>query len=72
MCSLERIEEVLRTNEKAIEFLREKRILRRLPPLSETCDNQMMQVKRNETPDGYVWSRPKHKGRKKSIRRGLL
>ncbi len=30
----------------------------------------MTQVKRTETPDGYVWRSPKHKGRKKSIRMG--
>ncbi len=30
----------------------------------------MTQVKRNDTPDGYLWRCPKHKGRTKSIRTG--
>ncbi len=72
MCSLERIQEITRTNEESIEFLRERRILRRMPPSCDVCNSRMTQIKRKDALDGFVWRCPKHKGRKKSIRKGSL
>lgn len=63
--------ERIRTPELAIEFLRERNILRSIPPRCITCRRPMTEVKDNSYRyDGLVWRCPKHKGNKRSIRAG--
>lgn len=62
--------EQIRTPELSIEFLRERGILKRIPPRCSDCRGPMTEVKDVSFSDGYVWRCPKHKGRKKTIRTG--
>ena len=71
--------EHIRSNETAIEFLRQRGILRALdhPPLCPECGQEMNEARRESTGDGFVWrcqrriNGRKH-SRKISIRKGLL
>ncbi len=73
MSTLKGIEEILRFPVKHHRMSTGKRnitkdtgIVRRV----RVCVAQMKQIKRSESPDGYVWRCLNHKGRKKSIRTG--
>jgi hypothetical protein len=66
------------TSENAIEFLRERGILRMDPPICThpLCVREMTEVKtgkrRESGGDDTIWRCPKHKGRKLSIRHGYF
>lgn len=60
-----------RTTDLAIVFLRNRGILRSVPPRCPDCRLPMTEVKdKTYVLDGCVWRCPRHKGRKKSIRSG--
>lgn len=65
--------EQIRTTEMAIDFLKNRRIIRTLAPRCSTCRGNMTQIRdASFALDGYVWRCPKHKGCKKSIRTNSL
>jgi hypothetical protein len=61
------------TNEQAIQFLRDRGILRNNPPLCPLphCQREMTQIKRRSSGDGIIWRCPTHKNKKQSIRHGI-
>lgn len=60
--------ERIRTTELAIQFLRERNVLKSIPPRCSTCRRSMTQVKDNSYRlDGVVWRCPTHKGNKKEF-----
>jgi transposase-like protein len=54
----------------AIAFLRERHVLRSIPPNCNKCDRVMTEVKKSDVNDGIVFRCPTHKGQKVSIRKG--
>ena len=66
----------INTSESAIEFLRERGILRIVPPRCPlaTCEKEMTEVsqgrRRANGGDDKIWRCPKHKNKKLSIRHG--
>ena len=77
--NLFQLAEHIRSNEAAIEFLRQRGILRALdhPPLCPVCGQEMAVARRESTADGVTWrcqrriNGRKH-SRKISIRKGLI
>ena len=62
----------INTSEDAIQFLRDRGILRSVPPLCPTCQEQMTEVKSGRKRESggaeMVWRCPKHKSQKLSIK----
>ena len=66
----------INTSENAIEFLRQRGVLRSLPPRCPECQREMTEVsmgrRRHSGGDDKVWRCPTHKNKKESIRKGFL
>ena len=56
--NLFQLSEHIRSNEAAIEFLRQRGILRALdhPPLCPECGHEMSEARRESRGDGVTWS----------------
>lgn len=49
------ITDLIRTKESALDFLRQRNILRSVPPPCPSCNQPMGETKRQSTGDGIVW-----------------